>query len=81
VVGPLPAGRAWTLYEEALVLELVSSDVKVATIARRLGRSTGAIHARISKLKKAKFRKSSPSERLAWFRANGLRRNPEPTDQ
>jgi transposase-like protein len=80
VVGPLPAGRAWTHDEEVRLLELVSSGIKVAEIARKLGRSAGALYARISKLKKAHLRRSRPSERLALSRADGLRRNSESAD-
>jgi DNA-binding NarL/FixJ family response regulator len=64
MVGPLPAGRKWTSGEEIKLLDLLASGVKAPAIARRLGRSTGAIYARINDLKKASRRSSLPSERL-----------------
>jgi hypothetical protein len=45
--GPRPAGRLWTLAEEAELRELIASKIKVIQIAKKLKRSPGAIYARI----------------------------------
>jgi hypothetical protein len=37
--GPRPAGRSWTLPEEAELRELIASKVKVGQIAKKLKRS------------------------------------------
>jgi hypothetical protein len=66
MVGPLPAGRKWTSDEERQLVELLVSGAKASAIARRLNRSTGAIYARATSLKKASPRRVSlPSERLS----------------
>ena len=72
MTGPRPAGRPWTLTEEAQLRVLFAAGVKVGLIARKLKRSPGAVYARISSFKKmpsdltcgAKPH-SLPSERLA----------------
>ena len=71
MVGSLPAGRSWTNVEDELLLELHSSGVKIAEIARKLRRSAGAVHARVGKLKRMRhLKKSLPSERMTFFRAH-----------
>ena len=77
MTGPRPAGRPWTPAEVAQLQELISSGVQVGLIARKLKRSPGAIHARISSFKKTPpdiafgaKRRSLPSERLAFAVAN-----------
>jgi hypothetical protein len=74
MTGPRPAGRLWTLAEEAELRELIASKVKVVQIAKRLKRSPGAIYARINSFKKLPrdlpFSAQScslPSERLAAY--------------
>jgi hypothetical protein len=52
MTGPRPAGRPWTLTEDAQLRELVVSSVKVGLIAKKLKRSPGAIYARINSFKK-----------------------------
>jgi hypothetical protein len=70
VVGPLPAGRPWTKDEEAQLLELLASNHKAPTIARKLKRSTGAIYARMKSLKRTPRPRSLPSERLVFLRTH-----------
>ncbi len=71
MTGPRPAGRLWTLAEEAELRELIASKVKVVQIAKKLKRSPGAIYARINSHKKPRDLpfsaqpRSLPSERLA----------------
>lgn len=81
MTGPRPAGRTWTRAEVAQLHELLAAGVKVGLIARKLKRSPGAIHARISLFKKTPRdltfgtkRLSVPSERLATAHANFLSR-------
>jgi hypothetical protein len=75
MVGPLPAGRLWTTDEEMQLLKLLSSGSKVPAIAQKLGRSAGAVHARISSLKKRSvWVRSLPSERAAFFHAHASSR-------
>ena len=75
MTGPRPAGRLWTPSEEAQLLQLVISRVKVGVIAKKLNRSPGAIYARINSLKKSscdgfgRRPRSLPSERLAYAKA------------
>jgi len=81
MVGPLPAGRPWTVEEEAQLVVLVRSGMKAPAIARQLKRSAGAVHARINrlKLKGVSFPSISlPSERLAFFRAHVSGRGAKP---
>jgi hypothetical protein len=52
MTGPRPAGRPWTLTEDAQLRELVVSRVKVGLIAKKLKRSPGAIYARVNSFKK-----------------------------
>jgi hypothetical protein len=54
MTGPRPAGRLWTLAEEAQLHVLVASGVTVGLIARKLKRSPGAVYARVSSLKKSR---------------------------
>jgi hypothetical protein len=74
MTGPRPAGRSWTLAEEAKLRELIASKVSVVRIAKRLKRSPGAIYARINSFKKPPpdlpfgVQRSLPSERLAATR-------------
>jgi len=77
MTGPRPAGRPWTRAEVAQLHQLIASGAKVGLIARKLRRSPGAIHSRISLLKKnprdlsfSAQRLSLPSERLAIAHAN-----------
>jgi len=74
MTDPSPAGRLWTLMEEAELRKLIASKVKVAQIAKKLKRSPGAIYARINSLKKlprdlpfSAQPRSLPSERLAAY--------------
>ena len=76
MTGPRPAGRPWTPSEEVRLRELILSRVKVGLIAKELKRSSGAVYARISLLKKpardlmfGRQRRSLPSERLAHAKA------------
>jgi hypothetical protein len=73
MTGPRPAGRPWTLTEEAQLRVLAASGVKAGLIARKLKRSPGAVYARVRSLKKMprdlSFEaqpRSLPSERLAY---------------
>jgi hypothetical protein len=52
MTGPRPAGRPWTLTEDAQLRELVVSRVQVGLIAKKLKRSPGAIYARTNSFKK-----------------------------
>ena len=77
MTGPRPAGRPWTRAEVAQLHQLIASGVKVDLIARKLKRSLGAIHSRMSSFKKTPRdltfdakRLSLPSERLAFAHAN-----------
>jgi hypothetical protein len=77
MTGPRPAGRPWTRAEVAQLRELIASGVKVGLVARKLKRSPGAIHSRISSFKKTPRdltfeakRLSLPSERLALAHAD-----------
>jgi hypothetical protein len=77
MTGPRPAGRHWTRAEVAQMHELIGAGVKVASIARKLKRSPGAIYSRINSSKKTlrdltfdAKRRSLPSERLAFARQN-----------
>jgi hypothetical protein len=77
MTGPRPAGRPWTRAEVARLHEMIATGAKVGLIARKLKRSPGAIHARISSSKKTScdltFHAkgvSLPSERLAFTYAN-----------
>jgi hypothetical protein len=79
MIGPRPAGRRWTKAEETELRYLLSSGVKVGSIARKLKRSPGAIYARKNSFRKmlrdlavAQRPRSLPSERLAYFRAQDL---------
>jgi hypothetical protein len=72
--GPRPAGRLWTLAEEAELRELIASKIKVIQIAKKLKRSPGAIYARINSLKKlprdlpfSAQSRSLPSERAVAY--------------
>ena len=74
MTGPRPAGRPWTLTEDAQLREFVLSRVKVGLIAKKLKRSPGSIYARISSFKKlprdllfGARSDSLPSERLAAY--------------
>jgi hypothetical protein len=74
MTGPRPAGRPWTLAEEAELRELVAAKVKVVQIAKKLKRSPGAIYARINSFKRRSCdlpfsaqSRSLPSERLAMY--------------
>ena len=76
MTGPRPAGRPWTLAEEAQLRELIISRGKVGLIAKKLKRSPGAVYARINSLKKPprdlaldRQPRSLPSERLAYAKA------------
>jgi hypothetical protein len=67
MTGPRPAGRPWTAADVIQLCELIAAGMKVGVIARKLKRSPGAIHARISSLKNTVIdeqRLSLPSERL-----------------
>ena len=73
MTGPRPAGRTWTKAEETELRYLLSSGVKVGSIARKLKRSPGAIYARKKSFRKmlqdlavAEKTRSLPSERLAY---------------
>jgi hypothetical protein len=77
MTGPRPAGRPWTRAELAQLHELIAAGIKVGLIARKLNRSPGAIHSRISSSKKTPRdltfdanRLSLPSERLAFTHEN-----------
>jgi hypothetical protein len=77
MTGPRPAGRPWTRGELAQLHEMIAAGVKVGLIARKLKRSPGAIHSRISSFKKTPLdltfdakRLSLPSERLAFTHEN-----------
>jgi hypothetical protein len=74
MTGPRPAGRPWTLTEDAQLREFVLSRVKVGLIAKKLKRSPGAIYARMNLFKKlprdlplSVKSISLPSERLAAY--------------
>jgi hypothetical protein len=74
MTGPRPAGRPWTLMEDAQLRELVVSRVKVGLIAKKLKRSPGSIYARVNSFKKlprdllfGAGSGSLPSERLAAY--------------
>ena len=79
MTGLRPVGRPWTEAEVARLHELISSGVKVESIARKLKRSPGAIYTHISSLKKPRDlsfvarRSFLPSERLAIAHANAQR--------
>jgi hypothetical protein len=82
MTGPRPAGRPWTLAEEAQLHVLVASGVTVGLIARKLKRSPGAVYARVSSLKKkprdlsfGAQPRSMPSERLAYAHTTAKRSN------
>jgi hypothetical protein len=66
MIGPRPAGRPWTLTEDAQLRELAVSGVKVGLIAKKLKRSPGAVYARINSVFGARSG-SLPSERLAAY--------------
>jgi hypothetical protein len=73
MTGPRPAGRPWTLAEEAELRVLFASGVKVGLIARQLKRSPGAVYARRSLFKKmprdltsGAQPRSLPSQRLVY---------------
>jgi hypothetical protein len=77
MTGPRPAGRPWTKADVTQLHELIAAGVTVDLIARKLKRTPGAIHSRISSLKKkprdltfGAKRLSLPSERLAFTHAN-----------
>jgi hypothetical protein len=77
MTGPRPAGRPWTKADVTQLHELIAAGVKVNLIARKLKRTPGAIHFRISSLKRTPRdltfvakRRSLPSERLAFTHAN-----------
>jgi hypothetical protein len=59
-------------------MELVRSGIRAPAIARQLKRSTGAVYARIIRLKRASSERSLPSERLAFFRAHASSRSAKP---
>jgi hypothetical protein len=74
MTGPRPAGRPWTKAEETELRYLLSSGVKVGSIARKLKRSSGAVYARKSSFRKmlrdlavVERPRSLPSERLAYY--------------
>jgi hypothetical protein len=75
MTGSRPAGRPWTRAEETELRYLLSSGVKVGSIARKLKRSPGAIYARKYSFRKmlrdpvAEEPRSLPSERLAYAQA------------
>jgi hypothetical protein len=73
MTGPRPAGRPWTKTEETELRYLLSSGVRVGSIARKLKRSPGAIYARQNSFRKmlrdVEKPRSPPSERLAYARA------------
>jgi hypothetical protein len=76
MTGPRPAGRPWTRAEETELRYLLSSGVKVGSIARKLKRSPGAIYTRKYSFRKmlqdlavAEKPRSLPSERLAHAQA------------
>jgi hypothetical protein len=72
MTGPRPAGRPWTLTEDAQLRELVVSRVKVGLIAKKLKRSPGSIYARINSFKKIAARLVVRCRaRLTPFRASG----------
>jgi hypothetical protein len=77
MTGPRPAGRPWTEADVTQLHELIAAGAKVDLIARKLKCIPGAIHSRISSLKKTprdltfgEKRLSLPSERLASTHAN-----------
>jgi DNA invertase Pin-like site-specific DNA recombinase len=74
MVGPLPAGRKWTISEEKQLRDLLASGVKATEIARQLKWSAGAVYARINKLKNAPRRRSVASRFLStlWRRCSQL---------
>jgi hypothetical protein len=51
MTGPRPAGRPWTLTDDDMLRKLLSSGMKVASIALKMNRTVGAIQSRKSKLK------------------------------
>jgi hypothetical protein len=57
--GPRPAGRPWTRAEDNQLRDLSASGMRAGLIAQKLKRTVGAIHSRISTLKKP--RKPRPS--------------------
>jgi hypothetical protein len=86
MTGPRPAGRPWTRAEETELRYLLSSGVKVGSIARQLKRSKGAIYARKNSFRKmlrdtpvAEKPRSPPSECLAYARAASKCHNEDTT--
>jgi hypothetical protein len=54
MIGPLPAGRPWTVADDRQLHELLKSGMKAALIARTMNRTVGAIQSRKSLLKAKK---------------------------
>jgi len=79
MTGLPPVGRPWTEAEVARLHELISSGVKVESIARKLKRSPGALYTHMSSFKNPRDlsfvarRFFLPSERLAIAHANAQR--------
>jgi hypothetical protein len=52
MTGPRPAGDAWTAEDDRKLIAMIEAKTHVATIARKLKRSVGAIQSRRSKLRR-----------------------------
>jgi hypothetical protein len=50
VLRPLNAGSPWTQYKDAELINLFKENPDLKLIAKQLGRSTGSITSRLSKL-------------------------------
>jgi len=50
MTGPRPAGDAWTADDDRKLMAMIEAKTHVATIARKLKRTIGAVQSRRSKL-------------------------------
>ena len=52
MTGPRPAGEPWTPDDDGKLLAMIEAKAHVATIARKLKRTIGAVQSRRSKLRR-----------------------------